>query len=158
CDSGPSTGSRTWYRFPRCGSAPAPHLGPASPRARRRGRAAKHRRFRWRTGPADRWSCPRRSTERGPAPLSLLPVNGSIVTAETAAALVKGAAHHRLAAQPRALAALRGFPTRAAISAAVTPTPQHKVMLRSLHQAAGFSEMSLARTSPASTDESSTRL
>src|SRR3979411_2434166 len=30
---------------------------------------------------------------------------------------------------------------RAAISVAVTPTPQHKVMPRSLHQAAGFSEM-----------------
>ena len=30
-DSGPSAGSRTWYRFPRCGSAPAPRRGPASP-------------------------------------------------------------------------------------------------------------------------------
>src|SRR5580692_22468 len=37
CDSGPSNRSRTWYRFPQCGSVHSPHLGPALRRADRRG-------------------------------------------------------------------------------------------------------------------------
>src|SRR5580693_125898 len=34
--SGPSNRSRTWYRFPRCGSLRSPHLEPALPRVDRR--------------------------------------------------------------------------------------------------------------------------
>src|SRR5262249_27321266 len=47
---------RRWYRFPRCGSVRSRRLGPASPRAGRRDRATRHRRFRWRTGSAGRRS------------------------------------------------------------------------------------------------------
>src|SRR5262249_34983468 len=47
---------RTWYRFPRCGSARSRRLAPVLPRAGRRGRAARHRRFRWRTRSAGRRS------------------------------------------------------------------------------------------------------
>src|SRR5215471_5153414 len=50
----PTDGER--YRFPRCGSVRSRRLEPVLPRAGRRGRATRHRRFRWQTGSAGRRS------------------------------------------------------------------------------------------------------
>ena len=49
CDSGPSSRSRRWYRFPLYGLVQDPHHGPALWRADRQGPAARHRRSRLRT-------------------------------------------------------------------------------------------------------------
>jgi hypothetical protein len=56
CDSGPSSRSRRWYRFPLYGLVQDPHHGPALRRADRQGPAARHRRSRLRTGQVDRRS------------------------------------------------------------------------------------------------------
>src|SRR3984893_6308844 len=48
CDSGPSSRSRRWYRFPLYGLVQDPHHGPTLRRADRQGPAARHRRSRLR--------------------------------------------------------------------------------------------------------------